>query len=123
MVVGQASTILLFTLFFTPILLVGRTTKEQEWDEDYFVLHPEERSLEHIIEQIQNDLGFSIESIKPHTDTSLLFLRASSRSYNPFNLPVKKIEFVLWQGTLQNGNKVLDTILTFQMIGITDASK
>lgn len=115
-----------FLLFLCPLnLFAQRTAKQKELIQRYFKLDPEDLSPSQIVQHFTGNLDFSIDTLIARTETSLLYLRAFSATYNPFSIPIKKAELQFREGLLYSSSQTIpkDTILTLAIIGILDSTE
>ena len=91
----------------------------------YFTVVPEGKSLKEITEALETNISLKIDTTIPKTDTSLFYMRGYSDSFNPFDIPVSKIEILLMQGVMKARGYITtnDTLLVLQIIAVTDSSE
>lgn len=97
--------------------------KLQEITEKYFSTNAEDQYISKTIEDFKKT-GFVCDTLISKTDTSLFYYRGYSTAFNPFQIPVSKVEIQFRENKIQvKGEKTArDTILVLQILGITDSS-
>lgn len=91
---------------------------------DYFRTNPFETRFSTYLTSLQKDPWFSIEEYSRRTDSSFFFLTGTYKNYNPFHYPVKEVRLIVAEGQFIHTDslKTLDTIITIQLLGITDTT-
>ena len=91
---------------------------------DYFRTNPFETRFSTYLISLQKDPWLSIEEFSRRTDSSFFFLTGTYKNFNPFHYPVKEVRLVVAEGQFIHSDslKTLDTIITIQLLGITDTA-
>lgn len=119
---------LLFLLSISWTISAYSQTEKQKIElrkivEQYFQTNAEDQNISKTIEDFEN-AGFISDTLILKTDSSLFYYRAFSKTFNPFQIPVSKVEIQFRENKIQaKGEKnARDTILVLQILGITDSS-
>ena len=116
-----------FILFSHDFILFSQSEKQKlklhEITEQYFGTNTEDQYINKTIEDFKKT-GFVCDTLISKTDTSLFYYRGYSTTFNPFQIPLSKIEIQFRENKIQvHGEKTArDTILVLQILGITNSS-
>lgn len=117
----------LFIFYSNSFTVHSQTGKQkirlQEITEQYFSTNAADQYISQTIENFKK-AGFTHDTLISKTDSSLFYYRGYSTSFNPFQIPVRKVEIQFRENKiLVRGEKIArDTILILQILGITDSS-
>jgi len=120
---------ILIAFFCMPLLLPAQSKekkeKESQFIREYFTIDPESLSPDEIIQKLKKNMQLTIDSLRPHTDTSFMYIKAHSTGYNPFGISIKKLELIFVESALYSTRqkRPLDTILTLRITGVTDSTE
>jgi hypothetical protein len=91
---------------------------------DYFRTNPFETRFSTYLTSLQKDPWLSIEEFSRRTDSSFFFLTGVYKNVNPFHYPIKEVRLIIAEGEFIHNDslKTLDTIITIQLLGITDTA-
>lgn len=91
---------------------------------DYFRTNPFETRFSTYLTSLQKDPWLSIEEFSRRTDSSFFFLTGTYKNFNPFHYPVKEVRLIIAEGQFIHTDslKTIDTIITIQLLGITDTA-
>src|SRR5258708_38653274 len=107
LVMPSKMVILLF-FFLTPIISFGQSEKEshlKEFIQQYFMIDLENHSPDQIIQSLRDSMRLKIDIVRPRTDTSLMYIKAYSIIYNPFNISIRKMELQFLEQVIRSSRK------------------
>lgn len=90
----------------------------------YFRTHPLETRFSTFILSLHEDPWFTIKEEDRRTDSTFYYLNGVYKNYNPFLYTPKELRLTLseMQITHVDSLKTLDTIITLQLMGISDST-
>ena len=90
----------------------------------YFRTHPLQTRFSTFIISLHKDPWFTIDEEDRRTDSSFYYLSGIYKNYNPLQFTPTELRLVLSEMQIvhQDSLKTLDTIMTLQLMGITDSS-
>jgi hypothetical protein len=118
---------ILYILFSHDCTLFSQTENQKiklaEITKQYFGTNAEDQYISKTIEDFIKT-GFVADTLILKTDSSLFYYRAFSENFNPFQIPVSKVEIQFRESVIHvKGEKTArDTLLVLQILGITDSS-
>jgi hypothetical protein len=73
---------------------------------------------------LHKDPWFTIDEEIRRTDSTFYYLSGTYKNYNPFQFPPRELRLILSEMQIvhEDSLKTLDTIITLQLLGITDSS-
>jgi hypothetical protein len=116
-----------FLLLIFSLYCIGFTQAQNPMQailKDYFRTNPFETRFSTYLTSLQKDPWLSIEEFSRRTDSSFFYLTGTYKNYNPFHYPVKEVRLIVAEGQFIHTDslKTLDTIITIQLLGITDTT-
>lgn len=91
----------------------------------YFNVDPYGKSLKDLIDEMESQLAFHVDTLILNTDTSSFYLRGYSEKFNPFSFPIKKFEVQIRETKVfvtKKDKKPADSFLVIHMIAATDST-
>lgn len=89
----------------------------------YFSISPEGYLAKDIIQQLKSNIYIFGDTTIEKSDSTLFYFRGFTSTFNPFQITFSRIEFQIRENIYKNANnEPIDTILTFQIIGIADST-
>ena len=90
----------------------------------YFRSHPFNMLFSKFINTLKKDTLFRIDEYARRTDSSLFYLSGTYKKFNPFHYQASEVRLTVAEHQFLHSDslKTLDTIIYFQIMGITDSS-
>ncbi len=112
-------------LFISNIITAQLTQQKlEDISLEYFGINPIGKSLDSIESELVKSRGVIIDFKREKTDSTLFYFSGYTYSFNPFPFPVKKIQYQLTSSVnKRNPSGIIDTLLTFNIIALTDTSE